>query len=184
MAPGTSASGLGGRAQPGAEVASSTVVDAWICPRCGAPFANTNASHSCVRVDVDERFEGADPEVRAAFDWLVELASVDGPMTVVAQKTRIVLAAPMRFLAIQVRRDRLIGHVLAERAVPHKVVIEIVPDAYGTGLFLHRLSIASASQLDPTSQRSFASGRRERLAPPVHADTRAPNSWRGGQPRR
>jgi hypothetical protein len=149
----------------------------WICPRCGAPFANSNASHSCVRVDLDERFAGAAPEVRAAFDWLVELASADGPMTVVAQKTRIVLAAPMRFVAVQVRRDRLIGHVLAERAVPHEVVIDIVPDAYGTGLFLHRLLIKSASELDADfaafiREAAARVGRRERLAAPVHADTK------------
>jgi hypothetical protein len=141
----------------------------WTCPDCGAPFANANASHSCVRIDVAERFVGASADVRAAFDRLVELASVDGPMTVVAQKTRIVLAAPMRFVAVQVRRDRLTGHVLAEGPVPHPVVTEIVPDAYGTGLFLHRLSISSPAQLDPafaTFIREAAArvGRRERLA--------------------
>jgi hypothetical protein len=109
--------------------------------------------------------------VRAAFDRLVELASIDGPMTVVAQKTRIVLAAPMRFVAVQVHRDRLTGHVLAERPVPHPVVTEIVPDAYGTGLFLHRLSIASPAQLDPSfgafvREAAARVGRRERLAGP------------------
>ena len=45
---------------------------------------------------VAEHFAGADPAVRDAFEGLVELASVDGPMTVVAQKTRIVLAAPIQ----------------------------------------------------------------------------------------
>jgi hypothetical protein len=140
----------------------------WHCPRCGAPFANANASHSCVVVGLDQHFLGADPAVRAAFDRLVELAEVDGPVSVVPQKTRIVLAAPMRFIAIQVRRDRLIGHVLHERTVPHRVITEIVPDAYGSGLYLHRLSVHSDDELDD----SFAAlvrdaarrvGRRERL---------------------
>ena len=90
-------------------------------------------------------------------------------MTVVAQKTRIVLAAPMRFVAVQVQRDRLTGHVLAERAVPHPVVVAIVPNAYHTGLYLHRLSIQSRDQLDApfaTFVREAAArvGRRERLA--------------------
>jgi hypothetical protein len=87
----------------------------WICPDCGAPFADANASHSCVRIELDDRFAGAAPAVRDAFDRLVELASVDGPVSVIAQKTRIVLAAPMRFVAVQVHRDRLTGHVLADR---------------------------------------------------------------------
>jgi len=141
---------------------------AWICPDCGAPFANANASHSCVRIAVSERFAGAAPTVRVAFDRLVELASVDGPMSVVAQKTRIVFAAPMRFVAVQVHRDRLTGHVLAERPFEHVVVIEIVPNAYDTGLFLHRLSIRSADELDDAfaafvREAAARVGRRERL---------------------
>jgi len=141
---------------------------AWICPDCGAPFANANASHSCVRIAVTERFAGAAPTVREAFDRLVELASVDGPMSVVAQKTRIVFAAPMRFVAVQVHRDRLTGHVLAERPFEHVVVIEIVPNAYDTGLFLHRLSIRSADELDDAfaafvREAAARVGRRERL---------------------
>jgi len=141
----------------------------WTCPDCGAPFANSNASHSCVRIDLDERFAGAAPEVRAAFDRLVELASVDGPMTVVAQKTRIVVAAPMRFVAVRVHRDRLTGHVLAEAPVTHPVVTEIFPDAYGSGLYLHRLSIAAASQLDDAfaafiREAADRVGRRKRLS--------------------
>ena len=140
----------------------------WTCPDCGAPFAAPNASHSCVRVSIDERFVGADPLVRAAFDRLVELATVDGDIPIVAQKTRIVLAAPMRFLAVAARRDRLIGHVLLDRPAPHAVVTEIVPNAFGSGLFLHRLSIADPSQLDTAfaaivREAAARVGRRERF---------------------
>jgi hypothetical protein len=142
----------------------------WHCPTCGAPFATRNASHSCVRVELDRHFEGADPDVRAAFDRLVELASVDGDIPVVAQKTRIVLAAPMRFVAIQVHRDRLTGHLLAERGSPHPVVTEIVANAYETGLFLHRLSIRRPDELDAAfgamvREAAARVGRRERLRP-------------------
>jgi hypothetical protein len=141
----------------------------WVCPHCGAPFVAPNASHSCVQIDLDSHFADASPAVRAAFDRLVELATVDHPIPVVAQKTRIVLAAPMRFMAVKVRRDRLEGHILFDRAVVHPVVVDIKPNAYESGLFLHRFSIQSADQLDD----AFASlvreaaarvGRRERLA--------------------
>lgn len=140
----------------------------WICPRCGAPFANPNASHSCVRIELDARFAGAAPDVRAAFDRLVALATVDGPIPVVAQKTRIVLAAPMRFIAVEIRRDRLVGHVLFDRAVAHPLVTEIVADAHGTGLFLHRISIKTPDELDDRFARFVREaaarvGRRERL---------------------
>jgi hypothetical protein len=140
----------------------------WICPDCSAPFAAPNASHSCVRIELDEHFVGVAPDVRAAFDRLAELATVDGPIPVVAQKTRIVFAAPMRFLAVVVRRDRLVGHVLLDRAVPHTVVTEIVPNAYGSGLSLHRLSIRTPDELDDDFARFIREaaswvGRRERL---------------------
>jgi hypothetical protein len=143
----------------------------WTCPECGAPFATPRASHSCIQVQVDERFVGAAPGVRDAFDRLVELASVDGPIPVVAQKTRIVLAAPMRFLAITVHRDRLTGHVFLERPVPHAVVTEIVTDAYGSGLFMHRLAIRDPSELDDdfaalVREAAARVGRRERLSRP------------------
>lgn len=149
----------------------SRVKTEWICPDCGAPFVSPNASHSCVHVDLDEPFVGAAPVVRAAFDRLVELATVDTPIPVIAQKTRIVLAAPMRFLAVVVRRDRLVGHVLFDRAVPHPVVYEIKPNAYESGLFLHRFSIRSPDELDDDFARFIREaaarvGRRERLARP------------------
>jgi uncharacterized protein DUF5655 len=145
------------------------LASAWICPDCGAPFATRNASHSCVRVDLYDHFVGVSPDVRAAFDRLVELATVDGPIPIVAQKTRIVFAAPMRFMAVRVRRDRLEGHVLFDRPVPHAVVTEIVPNAYESGLHLHRLSVRSPDQLDAAFAgfiREAANwvGRRQRLA--------------------
>lgn len=97
------------------------------------------------------------------------MATADGPIPIVAQKTRIVLAAPMRFLAVAIRRDRLVGHVLADRAVEHPLVTEIVPDAYGSGLFLHRFSIRSPDELDEAFARFVREaaarvGRRQRLA--------------------
>jgi hypothetical protein len=74
----------------------------------------------------------------------------------------------MRFMAIMVRRDRLTGHVFHERAMPHPVVTEIVPDAYGSGLFMHRLSIHRSDELDDAFGRFMREaaarvGRRERL---------------------
>jgi hypothetical protein len=132
-------------------------------------------------VGVAEHFSGAEPAVREAFDRLVELATVDGPMTVVAQKTRIVLAAPMRFVAVQVHRDRLTGHVLAERPFEHAVVTEIVPNAYETSLYLHRLSIRSAAELDGAfaafvREAAARVGRRERLTAPLNPHTQVPTS--------
>jgi len=149
----------------------------WTCPRCGAPFANRDATHSCVSIPLDERFVAASPDVRAAFDRLVELARVDGPVAVLAQRTRIVFAAPMRFLALQVRRDHLTGHVLLERAVGHPLVTATVPDAYGSGLVLHRFLVHEPGELDAAfaalvREAAARVGRRERLAAGARAERR------------
>jgi hypothetical protein len=148
-----------------------TTAAAWTCPTCGAPFANRNASHSCVDISIDAHFASADPAVRAAFDRLGQFAAVDGEVPPIAQKTRIVFAAPMRFLAVTVRRDRLVGHVLHDRQVSHPIVTEIVPDAYGSGLYLHRFSVRSADELDDAfaafvREAAARVGRRERLRAP------------------
>jgi hypothetical protein len=142
---------------------------AWTCPRCGAPFVAPNAQHSCVTEDLDRHFAAAAPAVRQAFDRLVTMASVDGPVAVVAQKTRIVLAAPMRFLAVQVRRDRLTGHVFLERRVDHPAVIAVVPDAWGSKLVLHRFAVGGPGELDDAfgaivRESAGRVGRRPRLA--------------------
>ena len=78
-------------------------------------------------------------------------------------------AAPMRFLAIQVRKDRLLGHVLLERTVTYPVIIEIVPDAYGSGLYPHRLEIFRPDDLDASfailvREAAARVGRRKRFA--------------------
>ena len=150
---------------------------AWTCPRCGAPFANRNASHSCVRVALAERFEGTSPAVRAAFDRLDQLVSVDGAIPAIAQKTRIVFAAPMRFLAVSVWHDRLVGHVLNDRPVEHPLVTAIVANAYGSGLFLHRFEVASPDDFDPAfaalvREAANRVGRRKRLAVPSRGAAR------------
>jgi ribosomal protein S27AE len=79
----------------------------WTCPRCGHPFVTANTWHSCTTVSLNERFAGRDPALRAAFDRYAELISRCGPVTVIAQKTRIVIMGRVRFAGAVVRRDRL-----------------------------------------------------------------------------
>jgi hypothetical protein len=48
----------------------------WTCPECGASFATPNASHSCVRFDLDAHFRGASPnELDDAFAGFVREAA-------------------------------------------------------------------------------------------------------------
>ena len=89
----------------------------WECPACGRLFANRNQSHSCGSWHLDDHFQRCDPAVREIFDRLVEVAQSNGPLIVVAEKTRIALQVRMSFAALVPRRRWLNGHLVLARPV-------------------------------------------------------------------
>jgi len=89
------------------EAGSLTERPLWTCPKCGHRFISANLWHSCSHYTLDERFARSTPEARAAFDRFVELVERCGPVTVIAQKTRIVLMVRVRFAGAVVLRDRV-----------------------------------------------------------------------------
>jgi Domain of unknown function (DUF4111)/Nucleotidyltransferase domain len=91
----------------------------WTCPRCGHRFVSPNLWHSCSHHAVDEHFVRAEPQVRAAFDRLVELYERCGPIVGIAQKTRIGFMVRARFGGCQVKRDRIATNVPLPRRVEH-----------------------------------------------------------------
>ena len=92
----------------------------WTCPRCGRSFANRNQSHACAAtLDLGHHLRGKDPEVAAIFRRLVELAERNGPVTVLAEKTRIAFQVRMSFAAFTLRRRWVDGHVVLARRVEH-----------------------------------------------------------------
>src|SRR5918995_561915 len=91
----------------------------WTCPRCGRSFANRNQSHACGPLDLDRHLAGKDPEVVAIFRRLVELAEANGPVTVLAEKTRIAFQVRMSFAAFTLRRRWVDGHVVLARRLEH-----------------------------------------------------------------
>jgi len=91
----------------------------WTCPSCGRSFANRNQQHACGLLDLDRHLAGKDPEVVAIFGRLVELAERNGPVTVLAEKTRIAFQVRMSFAAFTLRRRWVDGHVVLARRLDH-----------------------------------------------------------------
>ncbi len=87
----------------------------WRCPRCGRDFANRNQSHFCSDVRLESHFAGRDPAVIATFNRLLQLAERSGPVTVLAEKTRIAFQVRMSFAAFTLRRHWVDGHVVLAR---------------------------------------------------------------------
>jgi uncharacterized protein DUF5655 len=89
----------------------------WRCGTCGRRFANRNQRHSCGLEDLDQHFEGRSTTVRAIFDtFLTELRSL-GPVTVLAEKTRIAFQTRMSFGQLTIRNKWVTGHLVLARRV-------------------------------------------------------------------
>jgi hypothetical protein len=95
---------------------------------------------------VADHFRDDDRGVREIFDALVSRLEAFGPLTVYAQKTRIVFQVRVRFGSVVVRKRWLdVGLVLKRRA-DHPALrrYEFIPPSY----HLHTFRVARAAQLD------------------------------------
>lgn len=117
----------------------------WTCPDCGHRFVTPNIWHSCTRIELDDAFARTTPEVRAAFDRYAELVARCGPITVIAQKTRIVIMGRVRFAGATVRHDRLVANfALTRRLDDPRFRIEAYTDRW----IAHRFELRSPDDLD------------------------------------
>ncbi|MEW6742518.1 MAG: DUF5655 domain-containing protein [Planctomycetota bacterium] len=145
----------------------------WKCPRCGNAFVTANLWHSCGRYRLAEHFEGKEAGVRKLFARFRELVRECGPVTVYAQKTRIVFQTRVRFAGVTLRKKWLdlglwfphrVTHrtlrrveVLTPRCIIHEFRLQdvedldaafatIVREAYAVGLQEHLRSRPMARQ--------------------------------------
>ena len=97
----------------------------WTCPKCGHAFVTRNLWHSCGRHRLADHFAGKPANLRATFRRWVAVARSCGPVTVYAQKTRIVIQARVRFAGAVVRQEWLDAGLWLKRRVTHPKVRRI-----------------------------------------------------------
>lgn|GEM_PF-325764 len=97
----------------------------WRCPKCGHRFVTRNLWHSCGRYRLADHFKGKPPNLRATFRRWVAAARRCGPVTVYAQKTRIVIQSRVRFAGAVVESRWLNGTLWLRRRVSHPRVHRI-----------------------------------------------------------
>jgi predicted transposase YbfD/YdcC len=74
--------------------------DVWICPQCGARLISRNLWHSCGQFTLKALFAGAAPgDLELARAYVAMLHSL-GDVQVIAQKTRLVCVARVRFAGL------------------------------------------------------------------------------------
>jgi hypothetical protein len=103
--------------------------------------------HTCVRMTVDETLARTTPEARAAFAAFVALVERCGPVTVVPQKTRIVLMTKTRFAGVAaIRKDSIRLTFSVGRRLDLPWIVEV--EAYNPRWIAHRFDVRSPADLD------------------------------------
>ncbi len=106
----------------------------WTCPQCGHLFVTPNMWHSCSNYALEHHFEGKDPVVREIFDRFLSVAESCGPVTVIPQKTRIVLQVRVRFGGGVARKKWFNAALWLTRKVRHRCLTRVDkfgPESYG-----------------------------------------------------
>jgi hypothetical protein len=94
----------------------------WKCPKCGHRFVSSNLWHSCGNYRLKDHFNDKAPELRMIFTKFVSVAKQSGPITVYAQKSRIVLQGRVRFAGVRVRKNWIDAHIWLKRKVEHPLL--------------------------------------------------------------
>ncbi len=130
-------------------------VPLWVCPDCGRRFANRNQSHACAALgDLARHFEGADPNVRATLDRLLEVVHELGPFIVLPEKTRIALQVRMSFAALMPKRKWLDGHVVLSRRIDSRRFRRM--ETYSPRNIVHLFRLMSPDDVDREVEMWFA----------------------------
>jgi Domain of unknown function (DUF5655) len=94
----------------------------WRCPKCGHRFVTANIWHSCGHFRLADHFRGKPVSLRKTFDCYVKAARRNGPVTIYAQKTRIVMQGRVRFAGAVVHKDWLDAAMWLKPRVSHPLL--------------------------------------------------------------
>lgn len=123
----------------------------WTCPKCKHRFVTKNLWHSCVRVPLRAHFRGRAASLYPIFRAWVALARACGPVTIYAQKSRIVIQARVRFAGATVRAGYLDATLWLNRPAVHPCLART--ESFGAlGYGLH-FRLARPADIDPALRR-------------------------------
>ena len=99
--------------------------DLWTCPDCGHRFVTPNIWHSCGNFEMEDHFADKEFVVRETFAELERIVKEIGPVTIYAQKTRIVFQVRTRFAAVVTRKKWLNLQLWLKRETSHALLQKI-----------------------------------------------------------
>jgi Domain of unknown function (DUF5655) len=118
----------------------------WSCPECGARLVSRNLWHSCGQFTLDALFAGAAPGVlELAREYVAMLQSL-GDVQVIAQKTRLVCVARVRFAGLSPRKCGFQATFALHRWLDSPRIVKQVD--YGPRWRGHYVSVQARTDLD------------------------------------
>jgi hypothetical protein len=137
----------------------------WICPKCAHPFVTKNMNHSCARHELEEVFQGREPQVRALFDRFRSMVDERGPNTMIVYRNRVGFMVKVRFCGIVPKRDHVELAFWFTRRENDARFAKI--ETIATNVHVHRTRIHRLEQLDDSVRRwldaAYRVGCREHL---------------------
>jgi hypothetical protein len=118
----------------------------WICPRCGARLVSRNLSHSCGTYTLENLFAGAAPGVLGLARSYVAMLHTLGDVQVIAQKTRLVCVARVRFAGLEPRKTSFLANFALHRWVDSPRIVKT--EDYGPRWRRHIICVQSNADLD------------------------------------
>jgi hypothetical protein len=118
----------------------------WVCPNCGARLVSRNLWHSCGRSTLEELFANTTPSALDLANRYVAMLRSLGDVQIIAQKTRLVCVARVRFAGAQPRKNGLLAAFALRRWLDSPRIIKTAD--YGPNWRGHFVLITTPDQLD------------------------------------
>ena len=118
----------------------------WVCPSCGARLVSRNLWHSCVQITLDELFAKSDPPVLELARTYVSMLHSLGDVQVIAQKTRLVCVARVRFAGLSPRKDGFLANFSLHRWLDSPRIVNTAE--YGPRWRSHHVLVQAPMDLD------------------------------------
>ena len=118
----------------------------WICPHCGARLVSRNLWHSCGQFTLEDLFAGSAAGVLDVAREYVALLHSLGDVQVIAQKTRLVCVARVRFAGLSPRKRGFVANFALHRWLDSPRIVKTVD--YGPRWRAHSVRIESSSDID------------------------------------
>lgn len=118
----------------------------WHCPKCGARLVTRNLSHSCGQWTLETLFRSSSPSVLVLARKYVAMLRSLGDVQVIAQKTRLVAVARVRFAGLTPRKNAFVASFALHRWLKSPRIIDTVD--YGPRWRAHFVRVESRGDLD------------------------------------